>query len=131
MDKKLVDVIVKDSWFSVNFQKHTGKKYALAIGEMAVASVAGLASYAIPFKISERINGKLEEKKEGEKKHCVAFKEEEVRKEKEEEIDKKYKKYEKINDIGCIAAIAASSLVAGKMIGHYFTKAMNNLDLDK
>ena len=130
MDKKLVDVIVKDSWFSVNFQKHTGKKCALAIGEMAVASVAGLASYAIPFKISEKIAKEVEEKKESEKKHCVVFKEE-VRKEKEEEINKKYKKYEKINDIGCIAAIATSSLVAGKMIGHYFTKAMNNLDLDK
>ena len=127
MDKKLVDALVKDSWFSVNFQKHTEKKCALAIGEMVVASVAGLASYAIPFKISEKITKKLEEKKEGEKKHCVAFKEE-VRKEKEEEIDKKYKKYEKINDIGCIAAIAASSLVAGKMIGHHFTKAMNDLD---
>ena len=130
MDKKLVDALVKDSWFSVNFQKHTGKKYALAIGEILTAYGAGLASYAITSKIGSVIDDKLRKKEEGEKKHCVVFKEE-VWKEKEKEIEKKYNKYREINSIGCIAAIAASSLVAGKMIGHHFTKAMNDLDLDK
>lgn len=124
---KLVEALVKDTWFSVNFQHNTSEKIALAIGEMAVASVAGLASYAIPYKINRKLSEKLKEKEMGEKEHFVGFSKEE-REEKINEIEKKYRKYEKLNNIGRITAIATLTAISGKTIGHLFTKLMNDLD---
>lgn len=124
---KLIETLTKDSWFSVNFQKNTEKKVMLAIGEMLTAYGAGLASWLIPSKISERIDAALKEKEIGEKQHYVGFN----REEREREINKieeKYRRYKKLNNIAAITTSAVSAIVAGKVIGHCFAKAMNDLD---
>ena len=78
MNKKLVESITKDSWFSVNFQQHTSEKVALAIGEMVVASIAGFASWFIPSKINGKLSEKLKEKEEDEKQHYVSIDKEDM-----------------------------------------------------
>ena len=95
--------------------------------EMLVASAAGLACYLIPAEISSKIDATLNKKEIEEKRHNVVFKDE-VKQEKEKEINGKYEKYRKLNSIACIAAIATSLVIAGKAIGHLFTKSMNDLD---
>lgn len=127
--KKLVNALTKDTIFTVNFQKHTGKKYLLFIGAVTTAYVASLGEYFLISKVGEKIDNRIEESKKADKKHLVAFDDTpKFKKAMEKKVDEKYEGKEKLNGILNLAAILAASVVIGKVIGHYFTKWMNDLD---